>query len=210
MKKVLVVNSNPKPEAMSYGLRLASHYVNEIQAANADVEVTTLNLYEEHIPMIDGEVLDAWGKAAQGADLSQGQQAVLARMNDILEQFLAADMVVFVSAMWNLSYPPLLKAYIDNVVIAGRTFRYTAEGPQGLITDKKVVHIEARGGDYSQAPGFQFANNYLQAVMGFIGITEYENVVVEGMNATPDKAEEILEAAKVRASESVKRHFALV
>ncbi|MCG7409793.1 NAD(P)H-dependent oxidoreductase [Paenibacillus sp. ACRRX] len=209
MKKVLVVNSNPKPTEMSFSRRLSDHFLSELQAAGA-VEIATVNLYEEHIPLIDGVVLDAWGKAAAGAELSQGQQETLGRMNEILDQFIAADLIVFVTPMWNLSYPPLLKAYIDNLCIAGRTFRYTAEGAQGLLNGKKVVHIEARGGAYAEAPAYQFANNYLQAIMGFVGITDFENIVVEGMNAAPDQAEALLAAAKVNAEASVKRLFATV
>lgn len=211
MKKVLVVNSNPKPTEMSYGLRLGEHYLAALQA-KGDVAIERVNLYEDTIPLIDGSVLDSWGKAANGAALTPQQTEVLGRMNEILEQFLAADLIVFITPMWNLSYPTMLKAYIDNVIIAGRTFKYTAEGPQGLLQGKRVVHIEARGGFYSEGPAqaFQFANSYLKAVMGFIGITEYENIVVEGMNAVPDRAEELLENAKRVAEESVARLYASV
>lgn len=211
MKKVLVINSNPKPTEMSFALRLGEHYLTALQA-DADVQIERVNLYEENIPLIDGTVLDAWGKAGAGEALSAEQTSTLGRMNEILEQFIAADVVVFVTPMWNLSYPPLLKAYIDNVVIAGRTFKYTAEGPQGLLGGKKVVHIEARGGIYSEGPtaGLRFADSYLQAIMGFIGISDYENIVVEGMAATPDRAEEILASAKQRAEQSAKNFLATV
>ncbi|MCY9514964.1 FMN-dependent NADH-azoreductase [Paenibacillus apiarius] len=211
MKKVLVVNSNPKPNEISFGLRLGEHYLASLQAA-ADVQIERVNLYEENIPLIDGSVLDGWGKAAAGETLSEQQLQTMGRMNEILEQFIAADVVIFITPMWNLSYPPLLKAYIDNVIIAGRTFKYTAEGPQGLLNGKKVVHIEARGGFYSEGPAqaMRFTDSYLSAVMAFIGITEYENVVVEGMNAVPDRAEALLEEAKQRAEASVKRMFAQV
>ena len=63
------------------------------------------------------------------------------RLAEILDEFLSADKYVFVSPMWNLSFPPVLKAYIDAITVAGKTFKYTAEGPQGLLTDKKVLHI---------------------------------------------------------------------
>lgn len=211
MKKVLVINSNPKPTEMSFGLRLGEHYLTALQA-DADVQIERVNLYEENIPLIDGTVLDAWGKAAAGEALSAEQTSTLGRMNEILEQFIAADVVVFITPMWNLSFPTLLKAYIDNVVIAGRTFKYTAEGPKGLLGGKKVVHIEARGGVYSEGPttGLRFTDSYLQTIMGFIGITDYENVVVEGMAATPDRAEEILASAKQRAEQSAKNLLAAV
>ncbi|WP_028594175.1 FMN-dependent NADH-azoreductase [Paenibacillus assamensis] len=201
MTKVLVVNSNPKPLELSYSRQLGKHFVEQLD----QVEVAQVNLYEETIPLIDGSVLDAWGKLAAGAALSDAQQATVARMNEILDQFMAADVVVFEVPMWNLSYPPLLKAYIDNITIAGRTFKYTAEGPQGLAGGKKVVLVESRGGDYTVMPALQFTHNYMQAAMGFIGITDYSNLVVQGVNAAPDQAPALLEEAKKRAEELAKQ-----
>ncbi|UHA72375.1 NAD(P)H-dependent oxidoreductase [Paenibacillus sp. 481] len=206
MTKVLVVNSNPKPTDLSFSLRLADHYLQELQS-QSNVEVERIDLYSEEVPLIDGTVLDAWGKAAQGQELSAEQGRILGRMNEILEQFLAADVVVFVTPMWNIGFPPMVRAYIDNITIAGRTFKYTAEGPQGLAGDKKVVHIEARGGVYGEGSTpqpFQFTGGYLQAILGFIGITNFESVIVEGMAAMPDQAEQLLAAAKERATESAR------
>ncbi|MBD8500134.1 FMN-dependent NADH-azoreductase [Paenibacillus arenosi] len=204
MTKVLVVNSNPKPLEISYSRQLGAHFVDQLKA-NGQVEVAQLNLYEVSIPLIDGSVLDAWGKLGAGQALSAEQQTTVGRMNEILEQFLAADVVVFEVPMWNLSYPPLFKAYIDNITIAGRTFKYTPEGPQGLVGGKKVVLVESRGGDYTEAPALQFTNAYLQAAMGFIGVTDYSNLVVQGVNAAPDQAPALLEAAKQRAEELAKQ-----
>ncbi|WP_028594174.1 FMN-dependent NADH-azoreductase [Paenibacillus assamensis] len=204
MTKILVVNSNPKPLELSFSRQLGKHFVDQLQAVG-QVEVAQVNLYEETIPMIDGLVLDAWGKLGAGEALSAEQQATVGRMNEILEQFLAADVVVFEVPMWNLSYPPMFKAYIDNITIAGRTFKYTPEGPQGLVGGKKIVLVEARGGAYAEMPALQFTHNYMQAAMGFIGITDYHNLVVEGMAAAPDQAPALLEEAKKRAEELAKQ-----
>jgi FMN-dependent NADH-azoreductase len=201
--KVLYINSNPKPLDQSFGLRLGRHFLNELSNLNDNIEVETVNLYEENIPLIDADVLDAWGKLAAGLELSPSQAEKTARMNEILEQFLSADMYVFNTPMWNLSYPPMLKAYIDNVVMAGKTFKYTENGPQGLLGEKTAVHIQSRGGVYSEGPAksFEFTNGYLQGVMAFIGITDYYHVYTEGMAAAPDRAEDILNAARETASE---------
>ncbi|MFC0189704.1 FMN-dependent NADH-azoreductase [Fictibacillus aquaticus] len=203
MKKLLYINSNPKAIDQSFGLQLGRHFLEELLAQNPGLEIETINLYDENIPLIDGEVLDAWGKLAAGEELSASQSEKVTRMNEILEQFLAADTYVFATPMWNLSYPPMLKAYIDNIVMAGRTFKYTESGPQGLLGGRTAVHVQSRGGVYSEGPAqaFEFTNSYLQGVMGFIGITDYHHVFVEGIAAAPDRAEEILASAKEKASE---------
>ncbi|MFP3821738.1 NAD(P)H-dependent oxidoreductase, partial [Bacillus sp. SIMBA_008] len=84
--------------------------------------------------------------------LSAEEQAKVARLNELSDQFVSADKYVFVSPLWNFSFPPVLKAYIDSVAVAGKTFKYTEQGPVGLLTDKKALHIQARGGYYSEGP----------------------------------------------------------
>jgi FMN-dependent NADH-azoreductase len=120
---------------------------------------------------------------------------------------VGADKYVFVSPMWNLSIPPRLKAFIDTIMIAGKTFKYTENGPVGLLTGRKAVHIQARGGIYSEGPGvdMEFGDRYLRAVLAFIGITDVETIAVEGMAFMPEKAQEIQEKAIVQAKEVAKR-----
>jgi FMN-dependent NADH-azoreductase len=204
--KVLYINSNPKPIDQSFGLRLGRHFLNELSNQHENVEVETVNLYEENIPFIDADVLDAWGKLAAGQELSPAQVEKTVRMGELLEQFLSAEMYIFNTPMWNLSYPPMLKAYIDNVVIAGKTFKYSENGPIGLLGGKTAVHVQSRGGVYSEGPAqsFEFTNAYLQGVMAFVGITDYHHLFVEGMAATPDQAEDILADAREKASELAK------
>lgn len=124
-------------------------------------------------------------------------------MGELVEQFLQADKVIFSAPMWNLSFPPLMKAYIDNILIAGKTFKYTENGPVGLASDKKVVLLEARGGVYSEGPAaeLEFTQSYLRTVMGFIGVQDFQLVVAEGMAYTPAEADNILAKASEKAKE---------
>lgn len=100
-----------------------------------------------------------------------------------------------------------MKAYIDNISIAGKTFKYTADGPVGLLTDKKAVHIQARGGIYSEGPAkeLEFGDRYLRAVLTFLGVSDIETIAVEGMAAYPDKAEEIKSKAIEQAKDIAKQ-----
>ncbi|MFC7394760.1 FMN-dependent NADH-azoreductase [Scopulibacillus cellulosilyticus] len=210
MTKVLYITANPKPVEASFGLQVGEHFAETLQRENPDVEIERVNLYKEHIPLIDTVVFSAWEKAGKDLPLNENEQTAINRMEEILEQFISADAYVFVTPMWNLSFPPMLKAYIDNVVIARKTFHYTAQGPEGLMKNKKVLHIQSRGGVYSEGPAadMEFTNKYLQSVMAFIGITDYDHLVVEGMNAFPEKSSSLLEEAKKKAEKAAKSFLA--
>lgn len=194
MKKVLYINGNPKNEKASYSRRVGHYYLDQLKASEKDVEVSVVNVYEDNVPLIDGDVLTAWealGAGTEFAALSPSQQGKISRMSEILSQFKEADEYVFVTALWNFSLPPMLKAYTDNILITGETFYYTENGPVGLLTDKKATIIQASGGVYSEGPGASLEHgvNYLQTILGFIGITDVTPVYVEGV-AYPDLSEE--------------------
>ncbi|GED15053.1 FMN-dependent NADH-azoreductase [Aneurinibacillus migulanus] len=204
MAKVLYVTVNPKPVELSFSLRLGESFLKEYKQHSPNDTIEHLDLYKEDIPLIDALVLGAWGKVAQNENLNEEESRVLGRMTELLDQFISADKIVFVTPMWNLSYPPMLKAYIDNIVIAGKTFKYTEQGPMGLLSGKRVMHIQGRGGVYSEGPAtaFEFTDKYLRSIMAFIGINDYEHIFVEGIAAAPDKAEEIFAAAEERAQKA--------
>ena len=114
-----------------------------------------------------------------------------------LNQFLAADTIVIGAPMYNFTVPTQLKAWIDRVAIAGTTFRYTENGPEGLMGGKRVIIALARGGFYndgSPAAGFEFAERYLKAVFNFIGI-EPEFVAADGLAVSPEQRETSIKQA---------------
>lgn len=181
MKKILAVLANPKPSASSYTLRLTDAFLAAYAERHPNDIIERLDLYSSDIPLIDATVLAAWGKKD---DYTPEEQRITARMNELLEQFLAADKVVLAAPMWNFLFPPLLKAYIDNLVIAGKTFSYTETGPVGLLADKPVLLIQARGGIYQEIPfsTFDHATPYLKHIFGFLGIQNFHTLVCEGTN----------------------------
>jgi len=115
--------------------------------------------------------------------LAEGHPCV-SRNAEILDEFLAADIVVIGAPMYNFTIPSQLKAWIDRVLAAGKTFRYTANGPEGLAGGKRVIIASARGGIYSEGPAaaVDFQETYLKHVFGFIGIHDLEFVRAEGLN----------------------------
>lgn len=210
MSKVLFITANPKAEEASFGLKTGRAFLDAYKEASPQDEIIHLDLYKEEIPLIDADVLSGWGKLGAGQsfdDLTPEESSKVARLSELVDQFVAADRYVFVSPLWNFGVPPMLKAYIDAVAVAGKTFRYTEVGPEGLMKGKKAVHIHATGGVYSEAPmdALDFSSRFLVAVLGFFGITVVETVPVEGMNQFPDRADEILTEAKEKAREAAKR-----
>ena len=127
------------------------------------------------------------------------EHLTLAGMADrtVLDEFLAADTVVIGAPMYNFTLPSQLKAWIDRVLVAGVTFRYTADGPEGLAKGKRVIVALARGGFYdagSPAGALEHLETYLRAVLGFIGI-EPEFIVADGINLGPEQRQAALDAA---------------
>jgi len=115
----------------------------------------------------------------------------------VLDEFLAADTVVIGAPMYNFTLPTQLKAWIDRLAIAGTTFRYTENGPEGLVKGKRVIIALARGGFYgegSPAAALEHLETYLRGVFNFIGV-EPEFVIAEGLNIGPEQREQAINQA---------------
>ncbi len=209
MARLLYITVNPKPVKESFSLSIGEAFLETYQEKHQNDDVVKLDLYNIDLPYIDTDVFNGWGKLQQGNafdHLSGDEQLKVSKINDLTDQFISADKYVFVTPFWNFSFPPKLKAYIDTVAIAGKTFKYTEEGPVGLLTDKKALHIQARGGIYSEGPAkeMEFGDRYLHAVLGFLGIPSVQSVIAEGMAQMPEKAEEIKKKAMEEAKQAAK------
>ncbi|MDR0181710.1 FMN-dependent NADH-azoreductase [Lysobacter arvi] len=153
------------------------------QDAHGDLTVEYRDLDAEPLPHLTGRSL-AKADAAQ----AEADEATL-------QQFLSADVVVIGAPFYNFSIPSTLKAWIDRVAIAGRTFRYTEAGPEGLAGGKQVIIVSGRGGQYGDASPADFQEAYLRQVFGFIGITDLEIVRAEGVAYSPQHRADALAAA---------------
>lgn len=150
----------------SVSRQLSASIVAKITTANPNANVTYLDLAANQLPHITL------------AQLGTPQAA------QIMQQFKDADTIVIGTPMYNFGIPSQLKAFIDHIAIAGQTFKYTAEGPIGLMGGKRVIIASSTGGFYSEGnPGFAInhQSEYLKAVFNFIGITDIEVVTAEGV-----------------------------
>ena len=121
-----------------------------------------------------------------GGSLAQADATEAATAAAVMDEFLAADVIVIGAPMYNFGIPSQLKAWIDRVAVAGKTFRYTAEGPQGLAGGKKVIVAATYGGLHPVESGRNFVEPYLRQVFGLLGIDDVEFVSAEGLSISPE------------------------
>jgi len=182
----------------SVSRRLSAALVAQIKAEQPAAAVTYRDLVAAPLAHLSGSHLMAAN--AKPEDVDARIAADVAEGQAVLEEFLAADTIVLGAPMYNFSLASQLKAWIDRIAVAGKTFRYTESGPEGLAKGKKVVVISTRGGHYSAGPAavMDHQESYLKAVLGFVGITDIEIVRAEGLNLSADqKIEAISEAERV-------------
>jgi len=176
--------------------QVSADIVAKFKAIDPAISVKYRDLAANPVPHLSGAYLAAASGAAGGHDVAL--QHDLALSSDVLDEFLSANIVVIGVALYNFTIPSQLKAWVDRIAVNGKTFRYTEAGPQGLVGDKKVVLAVARGGYYgpgSPAAAWEHAESYLRAIFGFIGVTDLQVVVAEGLNVGPEQRTQALASA---------------
>ena len=198
MSKLLLVTSSLFGD-QSKSSQLAGEFVQAWHRSHPGTTVVERALTAESIPHLSLGALSALMTPAE--QRSTEQHATVAFADRLIEELEAADTIVLAVPMYNFSIPSTLKAWIDHVARAGRTFRYTAAGPEGLLKGKKVFVVTGRGGHYSgESPArvFDFQEPYLRGVLGFLGLTDVTFIHVEGLKVSPEAAEQGI--AKARAA----------
>lgn len=183
--------------ANSVSRRLSASLVRKWRAEVPGLEVVYRDLAVEPLPHLSGALLGA--QAAAPETRSPEDHRDVTTSAAVLEEFLAADIVVVGAPMYNFTISSQLKAWIDRIAVAGKTFHYTANGPEGLAGDKKVVVVSTRGGFYgSDTPlaAIDHQEPYLRAVFGFFGITNLEYIRAEGIAVSPEQREKAVQDAE--------------
>lgn len=211
MSKLLYITVNPKKDVhLSKGAQIGEVFLEAFQRERPEVEVERMHLYEMDIPRIDQDLLFARAKLSFMGytleQLSEDERNKYLAMHALADRFIAADYYVFVTPIWNLGAPGILKEFMDNMFLIGKTFVSTEEGPKGLLTNRKALHIQTRGGIYSTGPmaDFEMGDQYIRKALTFLGMDVMDTVFAEGMDHFPKQAPEIMAKAKDRAIESAK------
>jgi FMN-dependent NADH-azoreductase len=191
--QILQILSSPRGAA-SYSNQLAKGIVEKLVAANPGASVQVHDLANTPFPHLEEVHLQSFFTPAEGR--SPEHQAAIRHSDEAIAELLAADTIVIGAPLYNFGVASTLKAWIDHIARAGITFRYTADGPEGLVKGKKVYIAMSSGGVYSEGPmsSYDFVVPYLKAVLGFIGMTDVTVFRVEG-TAFPALQEEALPKA---------------
>ncbi|MEC0371332.1 FMN-dependent NADH-azoreductase [Paenibacillus chibensis] len=194
---VLVVKANNRPATEAISSKMYEAFMEAVQGAE-NLNVTTYDVFAEDTPYFGQDLFNAFGKLQNGGELTDVESRLLAAKQKAMDALTAADVVVFAFPLWNLTIPAKLQTFIDYVYAAGFAFKYDAEGNMiQLMTDKKAIFLNARGGFYSapEAAPMEMAVNYMRNVFGGVfGMEIIGEVIIEGHNAQRDKANEFIEA----------------
>jgi FMN-dependent NADH-azoreductase len=179
---LLHIDSSIQGEA-SASRALTREIVRHWKGTRPGARVTYRDLAAQEIPHLSHRVLS-------GSD-----ELEAARNAATLEEFQAADVIVIGAPLYNFGIPSQLKAWIDRITVAGKTFRYTADGPQGLAGGKQVIIAVSRGGVYAPGAPGEFGESYLKFLFGFLGVENLTFVRAEGLALSPQHRDTGISAA---------------
>ncbi|PXW16892.1 FMN-dependent NADH-azoreductase [Paraburkholderia caballeronis] len=182
MTTILQINSAARSQGAQSTL-LVGELTAKLQQANPGAKVVSRDLQSAPLPHLDDAVLGAFFTPAE--QRTPEQQAIAARSEALIAELQAADVVVIGAPLYNFGVSSQLKTYFDWIARAGITFRYGAQGPEGLVTGKKVFVVAPRGGLYAGTPN-DSQTPYLRTFLGFLGMTDVTFIYAEGLNMGPE------------------------
>ena len=205
MNKLLYITVNSKPEDLSASKTVGRAFVNRFMEKNPEFKIEELDLYKEHIPRLEYEYFESRNcivSEEATSKLPEKEQKEVQKIAELCNQFIEADVYVIAAPMWSLSFPAPLKEYIDCIVQTHKTITFPEKGekPQGLLNDKsrKVVYIQSSGGNipWVTRPILNKGLDYVEDIMKFIGINEFERLLVDGTGNTEEEKQTAIEKAK--------------
>lgn len=203
MNRLLHIIATPRGDD-SRTLQVSHAFLDALKEKNPGCIIDKLNVSTAELPSLTVEVVSGKYALLAGKELSEGLKKAWEDVLRHIERFLGADMYLISTPMWNLSIPYPLKHYIDVIVQPRYLFRYTANGREGLVKNKKMVVITSRGGEYgpsSPSHAYDLQEPYLRAIFGFVGITDISFIIAEPMDMGDEIQKTRLEEAKKKARE---------
>ncbi|WP_405118630.1 FMN-dependent NADH-azoreductase [Pseudomonas leptonychotis] len=199
MANVLVIESSARQQG-SVSRQLTAQFIANWSAANPADSIKVRDLAVDQVPHLDANLLGGWMTPA--LQQSEAEQAALALSNRLTDELLAADVLVLAAPMYNFTIPSTLKAWLDHVLRAGVTFKYSETGPQGLLSGKRAFVLTARGGIYAGS-GLDHQEPYLRQALAFVGIHDVSFIHAEGLNLGGEFMEKGLSEAKAQLAQAI-------
>lgn len=194
MTNLLLIKANNRPDGIS--TKMYETFLAEL-ATKENLNVSTFDVFEENLPHYGQDLFDAFGKLQNNESLTQQETNALEAQQKSQAALKEADILVFAFPLWNLTIPSALQAFLDYNLQSGFTFKYNEQGEKEfLLGDKKVILLNARGGNYSSAEmnDMEMCVNYLHMIMeNFFGMTIIDEVIIEGHAQDPEQANQFIE-----------------
>ncbi|MCG6918647.1 MAG: NAD(P)H-dependent oxidoreductase [Deltaproteobacteria bacterium] len=198
MARLLYIEASPRKER-SASIQIARTFIAEYERSRPNDVVETLDLWDTTLPEFDGPVIDSKYAILHGLKHTEEQKSAWRAVENVISQFTRADKYLFSLPMWNFGIPYKLKHYIDVIVQPGYTFSFSPEeGYKGLMTGKAVAAIYARGGAYGSGTGaesYDLQKAYLEHILGFIGFSDFQTILVEPTLSSPEQKDKAIKAA---------------
>jgi FMN-dependent NADH-azoreductase len=206
MTKALILNSAVTGEA-SVSSRLTGEFAAQLRQRDPSAEIVVRDLGANPVP----HLLPATVAGIRATATTEAEHAALALSNELLDELKAADILVIGAPMYNFGIASSLKTWFDYILRAGVSFRYTENGPEGLITGKKAIVIETRGGLYSEGPAVAFDSQepHLRTLLGFMGITDVTFVRAEKLGFGPEAVAAAVDGAIAELGEFADTQLAM-
>ena len=193
--KILEVSASGR-RADSISRKLSNELIEALETREGEVEVVRRDL-SKGIPLVDERWIGA--NFTPEDERTRDQREALGESDVLVEELQAADVIVIGSPIYNFSLPAALKAWVDMIARARKTFRYTSDGPEGLLKGKKVYVVIASGGVPVGSP-VDFATPYLRHVLAFVGLTDVDVIAADQLGS---RADESIDAARVQIANLV-------
>jgi FMN-dependent NADH-azoreductase len=214
MKKLLYIIANSKAEEQSSSRTVSRKLVNAILGKVPDLKLEELNLYEDHIPQLKGcyfESRSAIVSAEARGKLTPEEQNEVAIIERLCDQFVAADIYVLAAPMWSLSFPAPVKEYLDCIIQAGKTIAFESNKPRGLMDDKQRVFIYVQSSGAAipclLKPVLSKGVSYARKIIKFIGISTFDELLVDGTGVTQEERQSAIRTATDRIPQLVQKLF---
>lgn len=214
MNKLLYIIANSKSEEQSSSRTVSRRLVNAIIEKIPDLELEELNLYEDHIPQLKGcyfESQSAIVSSEARNKLTAEEQKEIAKIEHLCDQFKEATIYVLAAPMWSLSFPAPVKEYLDCIIQSGKTISFENNKPYGLMDDKQrvFIYVQSSGANipWLLKPALTKGLNYVHEIMKFIGINNFDELLVDGTGTTEEERQNAIKTATDKIPQLVEKLF---
>jgi FMN-dependent NADH-azoreductase len=197
--KILHIDSSINGE-QSFSRTLSAAAVARLRELAPHAQVTYRDVAANPVPQFSGNIAAGIFQGQQTPEFQRDAEV----LSSVLEEVLAADVIVIGTPMYNFGIPSQLKSWLDAITMPGKTFSYSEAGARGLLGEKRVVIASSRGGIYgpdSPAAAFEHQESHLRSLFGFLGVTQIDVVRAEGLKISPEQAEKSLQGALQQAAQ---------